>query len=164
MATGKKKHVVDLDSAPHIPQFPYLKRVWGAIGIALDDWMVYEHHRGGTFVWNPEQVALYASARQRVRQSVDGHGWRRTLRRQPVFNANLLDYLLAHPRLIPLSWKDKRVFFWGTLYRRRRGGPLVVRCLDWSADGAMARWRGSCQDVNTLFFHCDSAAVRVCAS
>jgi hypothetical protein len=30
---------------------------------------------------------------------------------RPVFNANLLDYLLKNPHLIPAEWKGKDAFF-----------------------------------------------------
>lgn len=48
-----------------------------------------------------------------------------------VLPANVLDFFLTNPQFIPESWKGKRVFFWGTIYRDR-GGLLYVRCLCWS--------------------------------
>ena len=55
-------------------------------------------------------------------------------------NANVLDYLLAHPELIPEDWKNKYVFFWGTIYRYSSGG-LCVRYLCWN--GSKWRWDGN---------------------
>ena len=46
-------------------------------------------------------------------------------------NANILDYLLAHPELIPEEWKGKYIFFWGTIYRLS-DGRLCVRYLIWN--------------------------------
>ena len=47
-----------------------------------------------------------------------------------AYNASVLDYLLEHPDLIPKNWKDKLVFFWGTIYRNA-AGDLGVRYLHW---------------------------------
>ena len=49
-------------------------------------------------------------------------------------NANVLDYLLEHPELIPKKWKKYRIVFWGTIYRfNKESGPSegkeFVRCL-----------------------------------
>jgi len=46
-------------------------------------------------------------------------------------NANVLDYLLAHPELIPEDWKNKYVFFWGTIYRYSSGGLRSLPLLEW---------------------------------
>ena len=52
-------------------------------------------------------------------------------------NANVLDYLLVNPYLIPEEWKkDKKnnilyIFFWGTIYRSSDGN-LSVRYLYWN--------------------------------
>ena len=42
-----------------------------------------------------------------------------------VLNANVLDYLLARPGLIPEEWKGKRTYFFGTIYCRPDGEPCV---------------------------------------
>jgi hypothetical protein len=68
----------------------------------------------------------------------------------PVMNANVLDFLLANPDLIPEEWKKdehgntRYIFFWGTVYRDR-GGDLYVRYLCWGGDrwGWGSRWLGS---------------------
>lgn len=41
----------------------------------------------------------------------------------------MLEWLYKHPDLIPESWKDKVVYFWGTIFRNWDGVP-VVRCLN----------------------------------
>jgi len=56
-----------------------------------------------------------------------------------VYNANLLDYLLAHPELIPDSWKGKAVFFWGKIYRVS-SGRLYVRYLFFHGHGERWSW------------------------
>ena len=68
---------------------------------------------------------------------IRGTELREELKGKPVLNANVLDYLLKHPELIPEEWKGKAVFFWGTIYRDSRGN-LCVRCLYW--DGSRWYW------------------------
>jgi len=67
-----------------------------------------------------------------------GNKLRKELAKKRVVNANVLDYLLANPHLIPEEWKGKAVFFWGTIYRDR-GDYLCVHCLLWGGVGW--RWR-----------------------
>ncbi|MDO8633009.1 MAG: hypothetical protein Q7K38_00455, partial [Candidatus Wildermuthbacteria bacterium] len=63
---------------------------------------------------------------------------------KPVMNANVLDYLLKNPHLIPDEWKGKYLFFWGTVYRGSVG-CLYVRYLCWRGVrwGWDCRWLGS---------------------
>jgi hypothetical protein len=114
----EREHV-DLDADPFVP----------------DSWSVEEHQKGGQFTWDAAKVSLYLSKKQQNGKGIEGNKLREELKDRPVFNANLLDYLLAHTHLIPEEWKGKAVFFWGTIYRDR-DGDLRVRCLIWG-DG---RW------------------------
>lgn len=113
------KHLIDTDANPFVP----------------DGWKVESHRKGGQIEWNPERITLYLSKHQKGGKCIGGHDLRKELENQPVMNANVLDYLLAHPDLIPKSWKGKAVFFWGTIYRSA-DGSLCVRCLDWNG----GRW------------------------
>ncbi len=115
-----KEHIIDLDADPRIP---------------YDGWKVEEHKKGGQFVWNPAKVALFLSKKQQDGNSIEGNKLRKEMNDQPVYNANLLDYLLDNPHLIPEEWKGKAVFFWGTIYRSS-GGSLCVRYLVWGG----GRW------------------------
>lgn len=113
-------YIVDLDADPFCP----------------DGWTVDEHRKGGQMEWDRTKVALYLSAGQQDGKWIKGDKLRMELKEKPVFNACLLDHLLAHPELIPESWKGKAVFFWGTIYRSRSpGGDLDVRCLYCHGDG-----------------------------
>ena len=111
------KHVIDLDVAPYVP----------------NNWEVESHKKGGQLEWTSEKVQLYLSGEQQGDKLIKGDKLRKELETQPVYNANLLDYLLAHPDLIPESWKGKAVFFWGTIYRDS-DGRLYVRDLYWGGD------------------------------
>jgi len=96
----------------------------------------------GRLEWDPGRVRLHLADGQRG-NTVRGHDLKRELEGQPVLPANALDWLLEEPDgRIPESWKGKRVFFWGTVYRdldRDRDGDLYVRCLVW--DGDCWDWR-----------------------
>ena len=107
------EHLINCDANPFIP----------------DGWIVEEHKKGGLYKFDPSKVSLYLSKKQ-VKGSIQGHDLRKELEGKSVFNANILDYLLAHTELIPEEWKGKVVFFWGTIYRHS-GGDLYVRYLYW---------------------------------
>jgi hypothetical protein len=113
------ENVIDLDADPLIP---------------YDGWKVEEHKKGGQFVWNPEKVKLFLHDKQQNGKTIEGNKLRKELANTAVFNANLLDYLLDNPQLIPDEWKvdengkTRYIFFWGTIYRFS-GGDLCVRYL-----------------------------------
>lgn len=115
------EHIIDCDADPFVP----------------DGWKVTEHQKGGQFKWNKEaqKEAFFYAEGQQNGKALEGNKLRKELAGKPVMNANVLDYLLAHPHLIPEEWKGKYVFFWGTIYRNS-DGDLYVRCLYWSGD----RW------------------------
>lgn len=109
-----KEHIINCDADPFVP----------------NGWKVEEHRKGGRFKWDASQVALYLSKGQRDGKVIEGNKLRKELADKPVYNATVLDYLLANPDLIPEEWKGKYVFFWGTIYRGS-GGDLCVRYLYW---------------------------------
>ncbi|MFI5260286.1 MAG: hypothetical protein ACHQU0_00630 [Candidatus Paceibacteria bacterium] len=107
------EYVIDCDASPYVP----------------DGWKVEEHQKGGQFKFDASQIELYLSAAQK-KGSIEGNKLRKELAGKLVLNANVLDYLLANPHLIPEEWKGKYVFFWGTVYRFS-DGILFVRYLFW---------------------------------
>ncbi len=127
------EHVIDCDADPFNP--------WEKGG-----WTVEEHQKGGTFTWDASQVELYLASGQMNGKVIEGNRLRKELTEKstPVLNANVLDYLLANPHLIPEEWeKDgqgntRYIFFWGTVYRDCNG-CFGVRCLYWDDGG----WRWS---------------------
>jgi hypothetical protein len=108
------EYLIDCDVAPFVPE----------------GWSVVDHKRGGLWKWDPARVFLYLSKKQK-KGSIEGNDLRKELADKPVMNANVLDYLLAHPELIPEEWKGKYIFFWGTIYRDSDGN-LYVRYLGWN--------------------------------
>ena len=133
------EHLIDCDADPFIP----------------NDWKIEEHQKGGHFKWNASQVSLFLSDPQKKNKSIEGNKLRAILKGEPVLNANVLDYLLKNPQLIPEEWKGKAIFFWGTIYRHS-GGLLCVRCLCWD-DG---RWRWLCFWLDRGFGGGGPAALR----
>ncbi|MGE0254288.1 MAG: hypothetical protein AB7N54_08290 [Alphaproteobacteria bacterium] len=114
--------LIDCDGDPYVPR----------------GWTVAAHRRSGQLEWSPAAAARVLAAGRT--EAGDG---------TPAPNANILDFLLAHPQHIPADWKAAAtgrglyVFFAGTTYRNV-GGRLSVRYLCWLGDrwGWMALWLG----------------------
>lgn len=136
------EHVIDCDADPVKP--------W-----SKDGWTVDEHQKGGKWKFDPKRVELYLSSGQKESKYIGGDKLRKELAQKPVFNANVLDYLLANPHLIPEEWKGKYIFFWGTIYRSP-DGDLYARCLCWD-DGT---WYWSYDWLGSDWLGRNPAAVR----
>lgn len=84
--------------------------------------------------FDTEKTSLYLSEEQE-RESVNGFSLRNELLYKPVMPANVLDYLLANTELIPNDWKNKKVFFWGSIYCDSSGRfcvrYLYLNCSEW---------------------------------
>ncbi len=117
MPIATTKHVIDLDADPFVP----------------DGWKVVEHLKGGQFMFDPAKVTLHLDEAQKGGGVIVGNQLRLKLKGRPVYNANLCDFYLKNPHLIPEEWKGKVVFFWGTIYRSSYG-DLCVRYLVWGGD------------------------------
>lgn len=91
----------------------------------------------GELTFTPDAVRLYLDAAQQGSGVVKGTELVKSLEGQPVLQANVLDYYIANPELIPVSWKGKDVFFWGTIYRDSNG-DLCVRYL--CGDDSVCHW------------------------
>ncbi len=118
------RRFIDCDAAPFLPEG------WS---IKPEDQIASGVR--GEITFDPAKIASHFVDGQKDGKSIVGHELKKLLEGQPVLPANVLDYLLAHPELIPDAWKGKYLYFWGTIYRDS-DGSLCVRCLYWS-DG---RW------------------------
>ncbi|KKQ54372.1 MAG: hypothetical protein US74_C0050G0005 [Parcubacteria group bacterium GW2011_GWA2_38_13] len=123
-----REHAIDCDALPYIPH----------------GWEVRQEDQllntvKGQLEWDPTKIALYLSDSQKYGKLIKGTDLRKELEHMAVLNANVLDFLLAHPDLILEEWKGKYIFFWGTIYRDSDGG-LIVRYLDWCG----CRWDWGC--------------------
>ncbi len=132
-----KEHVVDLDSKPLI---------------RYGNWEIRSHHSGGKIIWDPSKVKLFVHKRQSGENIMTGRELESYFDTIKVFNANLLDYLLDHPYLIPEEWKKDQdgnmnhIFFWDTIYIDGVKG-LHVRCLEFMG----GHWRDGAYSLNKKF-------------
>ncbi len=137
------KHLIDLAVDPFVP----------------DSCKGVEHHEKGAtdFEWDPAKVRLHISENQKDSKKVEGNELRKELAKEMSFNANLLDYLLKNPHLIPEEWKKDEagntryiyIYFWGTIYR----GSDDYQCVrylywngtewDWDVDWLDSHWESS---------------------
>lgn len=134
-----KKHLIDTDATPFVPP-----------GMSVE-----KHIGHGLWQWNPDIIGLFLSKEQEKNYQV-GTKLREVievLKGKIVLNANILDYLLAHPSLIPEEWKGKAVFFWGTIYRGAYD-DLYVRYLFWRG----SEWRWCFRWLDDCFFVVDDPA------
>lgn len=118
-------HLIDCSAQPMIPE-----------GWRIEPEDQIASRFQGELVWSPEKIRLHLDDAQKT-GTIVGNDLKKKLEGQLVLPANVLDYLIAHPALIPLDWKEKAVFFWGTIYRNSVGSAYV-RFLDW--DGGRWCW------------------------
>lgn len=130
------KYLIDLDAPPFLPKGLCLKK-----------------HRGGqAWEFDPSKVVLRL-INTRKEESVSGRIFFKELDNYQVLNANVLDYLLLRPELIPEDWKDKTVFFWGTIYSDHESN-LYVRYLRWQ----ISKWYSTQYHLCDDFSYDDFAA------
>jgi hypothetical protein len=125
---GTVTHLVNVDAAPLVP----------------NKWSVEVHRKNGRMEdgildLGRMKMSLFLAEEQKE-SAISGNDLRNVMVGQPALNANVLDYLLANPELIPKEWKGKKVYFWGTIYRDRRDDRFV-RYL--RRDGDMWNWEYS---------------------
>ena len=85
---------------------------------------VIEHQKTGPVYWDPDRVELYCHEKQ-SRNGIGGEELQAVMADKSALNANVLTYLHDNPHLIPHDWRDKMIFFWGTIYRHSSGQPAV---------------------------------------
>lgn len=96
-----------------------------------DMWQLGKHSMSlGQWVWNQQKIMLNDL------ELVDAEFTEHAAIEQYCFsygyvpaNADILDFLLEHPNLIPSEWKGKLVYFCGTTYES--DDVKMVRCLAW---------------------------------
>lgn len=116
------------------------------------EWTVKEHQKMGKIKFDPSEIILHLSKLQEKGNSITGEKMLKELKGKKVLNANVLDFLLKNPHLIPDEWKHVAIFFWGTIYINSHDIPFV-RFLRWY--NTEWRWgRGSFR----LQFDADSPA------
>jgi hypothetical protein len=122
------KHIIHCSALPYNP--------W-----ADRNWYVERHEPSGSLLWYKGAATLYRPRYADNYPEYTGNILLRELseRRVSVLNANVLDYLLENPHLIPEEWKSDSsgnvmwIAFWGTMYRDPKGRRWV-RFLYWKDD------------------------------
>ncbi len=117
---------------------------------------VVSHTGSGMLRWPLNKLQLFL-CKEQEKNYQEGNELRKvieSLKGKKVLNANVLDYLLVHQELIPDNWKDKAVYFWGTIYRDS-GGEFCVRCL-YRRD---YRWRSGSRCLYENFHSSNPAAL-----
>lgn len=118
----KVEYVIDFDSAP---------KIVAGFTIAPDSDQIASRVRGKRNL-SDIKVRLHLDDDQKGTRYMTGYDLKPTLEGHEVYGAQLLDFYLEHPDLIPEDWKIKGlIFFWGTIYRDS-GGRFCVRYLSWS--------------------------------
>lgn len=135
-----KMDLVDLDADPFIPP----------------GWSLKEHKRGGLLKYNSKKIIPFLTKGQKENTCVFGYNLKTELKDESIIllNANLLDYLLLHPELIPEEFKKYFLFFWGTIYRNEVNKPCI-RHLAWSA----GEWYGDYMLLSSNYYNASPAAV-----
>lgn len=111
--------VIDCDADPYVP----------------DGWTVEKHKKGGQLTFAAADLQHFYEDHQDV--AFTGPDFCKEIEDKLVLNANILDFLLKNPEIIPRDWKFRQTCFWGTIYRGP-GGRQYVRYLVW--DGGHWKW------------------------
>jgi hypothetical protein len=75
---------------------------------------VEKHLKLGNLEWDSNKVKLYVRKEQNGKD-VSAIEIDKEMNELLALNVNVLDYLIAHPALIPEDWKKNNVYFWGTI-------------------------------------------------
>lgn len=111
---------------------------------------VGDHKRNGPFLWSASRVQLWQASFQQVPRPLPATGPRELYhltKRRRTLNANVLDFLLENPSLIPSEWEGKGIVFWGTTYRRRHTNEYVVAVL-YQGNG---QWERSLHEIGAAW-------------
>lgn len=105
----------------------------------------------GEIEFDPAQIAFHLDASQKGNPPPYGSQMRDLLKGKKVYDARVLDHLLANTNLIPEAWKvdeqglPREIYFWGTISRVH--GDLCVRYLSfyngmwcWSLKNFIRKW------------------------
>lgn len=131
-----------------------------------EGWRIEDHQKSGSLTWDPGKAGLHLSDAQRDGRAIVGTKLLQELSRTTRFhamNANVLDFLLSHPHLIPGEWRNGAkgqrivsVYFWGTIYRDPNN-RFCVPCFFWEVG---LPERGHCQ-LDSYFGISSPAAILI---
>lgn len=125
-----KEYTVDFDVEPSVP----------AGWRVLPDNKQLKNRIRGKLEFDLAKVKLHLDSSQE-KGLPEGNELRKKLEGVPVYGAQLGDFYMTFPYLIPDEWKGKAVLFWGTIYLDHGDRPCV-RFLAWF--GGRWHWRHRC--------------------
>lgn len=142
----KVKHIIDLDADPYLSDGDNDET----------GWEVEIHTQGGQFEWDLSRIKLFTSLGSVPGKSkyVNSYNLYKKVKEKPVFNLNMLDYLLECQKLIPDAWKGKAIFFWGTILRGK-GDIHAVYYMTWTGE----RWEPTKLRLGDIFDEYNHVAV-----
>lgn len=120
------KKIIDLDEDPLIPS----------------TWHLVDHECGGLFEFGLAKIRLASPGELGLQGRVKVDQLHEAVKGKGAFNANLLDWFLRKPnlRFIPEEWKEKSIYFFGTIYRSPSRTKLV-RIMDVERAWGCNFWR-----------------------
>ena len=120
-------------------------------------WIGLKEHKSDRrfFEWNPDKIELYHPIVDSCLECVNGYYFSSCVERP--LNANVLDYLLKNPELIPEKWRDYAILFFGTTYKRSND-CICVRFLRW--DGTKWIWGYMPLKWNEFFTNCRAVVIK----
>lgn len=96
---------------------------------------VKRHKKLGTIWWVPQNIELISTRAQKRGNSIQVSALKRLCAGKRALNANVLAYLLANPRVVPIDWIGKGrthfIAFWGTTYVDDFSNVERVQFLRW---------------------------------
>jgi hypothetical protein len=145
------QHLIDCDTPPRT--FP--------AKFSSTRWVIARHSTHGHFYWKASAVQLVLVSCRRKNDETIGAEIPAELEGKRTLNANVLNYLLANPELIPKDWRSKEVCFWGTIYRvSNMDNSYHVHCPCHGHD-SLCDWYGGWCEINNYLERTRLAAVAV---
>jgi hypothetical protein len=139
-------HTIDCDAKPFEPN--------GFWVVAPEEQM--PNRVRGQFVFDPTKVRLYLLPSP-PDVATDVIMRETEFMKEFVLPANVLDFYLANPHVIPEKWKDTEVYFFGTIYGASNSDKRCVRYLYFARDN---EWTSHHRWFDHNLYGKSSAAVR----
>lgn len=126
----------------HLPTFP-------------EEYKVIEHLKNGKLSFSKDKLdVLFFPKQNNGKEEMQGTEVLKLLRPEQKLNVAMADFLLKNPSIIPDSWRNFSVCFWGTLLKSPVDN-LAVLFIFWSGRD----WHWGTRSINAKFDHQHPAAI-----
>lgn len=107
--SSEPKKIIDLDGRPFCPH----------------GWKVLKHDGGGLFTFDPDRLGVYLTRGQTYGKR--GYDILTELEADGIHAANavLMEFLYENWHLTPKSWRNVKLYFWGTIFEDESGCKRV---------------------------------------